>query len=143
MGSFDDIADIGDHSSYLLITDANGLNSLGADIISWVYAKDKLAGIVSTLNASSIMTNMFASTLPKGSQGVSVGSFKLPGRSGRATLRDIVAMLPDMQVQQGKFGLALNPAMGRMQLGLGDEKAGVATTLTENKGIGTRLMSLV
>jgi hypothetical protein len=133
LGSFDDIADIGDHSSYLLITDANGLNALGADLVSWVYAKDQKAGTVSSsLNASGIMTNMFASTLPKGSQGVSVGSFKLPGRSGKATLRDIVAMLPDMQVQQGKFGIALNPAMGRMQLGLGDEKAGVATTLTNN-----------
>lgn len=44
LGGFDDIADTGDHSSYLLITDANGLNALGADIISWVYAKDKKAG---------------------------------------------------------------------------------------------------
>jgi hypothetical protein len=41
-------------------------------------------------------------------------------------------MLPDMQVQDGKFGLALNPAMGRLQLGLGDENAAVTTALTNN-----------
>jgi hypothetical protein len=83
-------------------------------------------------NNSSVLRPSFI-ILPSGSQGVSVGSFKLPGRqSGKATVRDLVAMLPDMQVQDGKFGLALNPAMARLQLGLGDEKAGVATTLTNN-----------
>ena len=139
LGCFDDIAD-GNGSSYLLITDANGLNPLGADLISWVYAKDKKAGMTTTLNASLMKTNMFASTLPKGSQGVSVGSIRMPGRqSGKATLHDLVAMLPDMLVHDGKFGLALNPAMARLQLGFGDEKAGVATTLTK---MATGLLTL-
>ena len=79
------------------------------------------------------MTNMFSRTTMPGSQGVYVGSFKLPGKqSGKATLHDIVAMLPDMQVQDGKFGLALNPAMGQVKAGFGDDNAGVAAALTNN-----------
>jgi hypothetical protein len=104
---------------------------------------DLLSGVdwsgQSTVAAAGMRSMVTMFTVPQvglGGNGVSIGSLKLPGnRSGRVTLADLVAILPDIQVRNGSFGLALNPAMGQTEVGFSNEKGGVTTSL-RNFGYG-------
>jgi hypothetical protein len=55
---FDDISDGDDRSSWRLLTDINGLNKLGEDLLSWLTIKDSISP-VATLAAVNIQQPFF------------------------------------------------------------------------------------